>query len=87
LAGDAGMVMDPWSGQGIDQATTHSVLLADHLDKYFSGEEDWENAMKAYHFARNDFSVKTYQRTCKFSVDLRPMTNEALRRRGLNKTS
>jgi 2-polyprenyl-6-methoxyphenol hydroxylase-like FAD-dependent oxidoreductase len=83
LVGDAGMVMDPWSGQGIDQATTHSVLLADSLDNYFSGKNDWKSAMSAYHAARNEFSLKTYQRTCKFSVDFRPMTNEALKRRGL----
>jgi len=83
LVGDAGMVMDPWSGQGIDQAATHSVLLADSLDKYISGKNDWKTAMTAYHTARNDFSLKTFQRTCKFSVDFRPMTNEALKRRGL----
>jgi len=83
LVGDAGMVMDPWSGQGIDQATTHSVLLADSLDNYFSGKNDWVSAMAAYHKARNEFSLKTFQRTCKFSLDFRPMTNEALKRRGL----
>ena len=84
LVGDAGMVMDPWSGQGIDQATTHSVLLADSLADYLSGKDDWKSAMTAYHKARNEFSLKTYNRTCKFSVDFRPMTTEALRRRGLN---
>ena len=83
LVGDAGMVMDPWSGQGIDQATTHSVLLADSLDKYFSGKNDWKTAMTAYHTARNEFSLKTFNRTCTNSIDFRPMTNEALKRRGL----
>jgi flavin-dependent dehydrogenase len=83
LVGDAGMVMDPWSGQGIDQATTHSVLLADSLDDFLSGKKDWKTAMSAYHSARNEFSLKTFQRTCKFSVDFRPMTNEALKKRGL----
>ena len=32
LAGDAALVMDPWSGQGIDQATTGAVYLAGALD-------------------------------------------------------
>lgn len=82
LVGDAGMVMDPWSGQGIDQATTHAVLLGDFLDNFLSGVKDWETAMRAYHRERNDFSVKTYQRTCNFSVDLRTMTKAALKRRG-----
>jgi 2-polyprenyl-6-methoxyphenol hydroxylase-like FAD-dependent oxidoreductase len=83
LVGDAGMIMDPWSGQGIDQATTHATMLGKSLDHFFSGELDWENAMHAYHTDRNEFSLKTYQRTCKFSVDFRPMTSAALAKRGL----
>jgi 2-polyprenyl-6-methoxyphenol hydroxylase-like FAD-dependent oxidoreductase len=83
LVGDAGMVMDPWSGQGIDQASTHAVYLAGHLGDFLSGEQDWETAMRAYHKARNEFSLKAYRRTSKFSVDLRPMTRAALERRGL----
>ena len=36
------------------------------------------------HFqARNEFSEKTFRRTCALSRDLRPMTREALKRRGL----
>ena len=83
LVGDAGMVMDPWSGQGIDQAATHAVLLAGQLGRFLSREIDWETAMNAYHQARNEFSDKTYQRTCTFGRDLRPMTRKALVRRGL----
>lgn len=83
LVGDAGMVMDPWSGQGIDQAATHAVLLAGQLGKFLSREIDWETAMHAYHEGRNEFSRKTYERTCSFGRDLRPMTRKALARRGL----
>ncbi len=83
LVGDAGMVMDPWSGQGIDQASTHAVRLARHLSDYLTGETDWETAMSAYHRERNEFSLKTYQRTCTHGRDLRPMTRAALERRGL----
>ena len=83
LVGDAGMVMDPWSGQGIDQASTHAVLLARSLNAYLAGPSDWTTAMQAYHQARNDFSRKTYERTCRYAQDLRPMTREALARRGL----
>jgi 2-polyprenyl-6-methoxyphenol hydroxylase-like FAD-dependent oxidoreductase len=83
LVGDSAMVMDPWSGQGIDQASTHAVYLAQYLGEYLDGEKDWESAMQSYHQERNAFSEKTYQRTCKFSRDLRPMTRTALKRRGL----
>ena len=85
LAGDAGMAMDPWSGQGIDQATTHALMLGKYLDEYLSGQKEWTGAMSAYHSDRNDYSIKAYQRTCNLSTDLRPMTREALKRRGLLK--
>lgn len=83
LVGDAGMVMDPWSGQGIDQASTHAVVLARCLGEYLAEKVDWRTAMQAYHRQRNEFSLKTYRRTSKFGADLRPMTREALQRRGL----
>ncbi len=83
LVGDAGMVMDPWSGQGIDQASTHAVSLARHLIDYLTGQSDWDTAMQGYHRDRNEFSLKTYRRTCTFGPDLRPMTRAALVRRGL----
>jgi flavin-dependent dehydrogenase len=83
LVGDAGMVMDPWSGQGMDQASTHAVLLARRLGQFLSEETDWETAMGEYHRERNEFSLKTYHRTCRFALDLQPMTREALQRRGL----
>jgi 2-polyprenyl-6-methoxyphenol hydroxylase-like FAD-dependent oxidoreductase len=83
LVGDAGMIMDPWSGQGIDQASTHAVYLAGHLAQFLSGTTDWDQAMQAYHHDRNTFSRKTYERTCRFSRDLRPMTRAALAKRGL----
>ena len=83
LVGDAAMVMDPWSGQGIDQASTHASILARYLGEFLSGESEWENAMQTYHAERNEFSQKIYRRTCKFGADLRPMTRAALAKRGL----
>jgi 2-polyprenyl-6-methoxyphenol hydroxylase-like FAD-dependent oxidoreductase len=83
LVGDAGMVMDPWSGQGIDQACSHAASLAGHLDAYLTERQDWERAMAAYHHDRNVASQETYLRTCRYGADLRPMTRGALLRRGL----
>lgn len=84
LVGDAAMVMDPFSGQGIDQASTHAMYLADQLESFFAGSKDWESAMRDYHQARNEFSLKTFNRTCTNSRDLRPMTRAALASRGLS---
>lgn len=84
LVGDAGMTLDPWSGQGIDHASTHALILAQRLDDYLSGRADWEGAMAGYHRERNEFSEKAYRRTAGFSADLRPMTQQALAKRGLS---
>jgi 2-polyprenyl-6-methoxyphenol hydroxylase-like FAD-dependent oxidoreductase len=70
LAGDAELVQDPWSGKGIDHASTHAALLADSLHIWLSDEMGWEQAMKQYHAARNEFSLETYQQTCTYSRDL-----------------
>ncbi|MBI4417247.1 MAG: FAD-dependent monooxygenase [Ignavibacteriales bacterium] len=83
LAGDSEQVMDPWSGQGIDQASTHASLLADALIAWLSGTSPWETAMADYHRRRNEFSIKTYERTCSFARDLRLLTIPALKKRGL----
>jgi flavin-dependent dehydrogenase len=83
LVGDAGQVMDPWSGQGIDQASTHAGFLADALADWLDGRETWDGALGAYHRKRDEFSSKAYHRTCKYAEDFRPMTQAALQRRGL----
>ncbi len=83
LVGDAGQVMDPWSGQGIDQASTHAVMLAEALHEWLSGQKRWEDALAGYHGSRNTFSQRTYRRTCIYARDLQPMTQAALQRRGL----
>jgi len=75
--------MDPWSGQGIDQGSTAAVLLAEQLGAFLRQQADWETTMAAYHQQRNDFSLKTYRRTCTFAADLTPMTRQALESRGL----
>src|SRR5574341_902275 len=83
LVGDSGIIMDPFSGQGIDQASTHAVYLADALHRWLSGEAAWDAAMARYHTARNAFTEKTYTRTSTGARDLRQITRPALQRRGL----
>ena len=85
LAGDAGMVIDPWSGQGIDQGATGATYLARELNEYLSGRKEWGEAMQSYHKERNEFSLKTFENTCRLSRDLRPMTRAALASRNLLK--
>jgi len=84
LVGDAHQVMDPWSGMGIDHATTHAAFLADALDGWLGDESDWDTALSGYHRQARAWSEKTYRRCCTHAVDLRPMTRAALQKRGLS---
>lgn len=83
LVGDAHQIMDPWSGMGIDHATTHASMLGNALLRYLQESCPWEAAMSEYHTQARQWSEKTYRRTCTFAADLRPMTRAALGRRGL----
>ncbi|MDX1378740.1 MAG: NAD(P)/FAD-dependent oxidoreductase, partial [Anaerolineales bacterium] len=62
LVGDSALVFDPWSGQGIDHASQHAVMLADELHKYFENKKTWGEAMSAYHARRNKSSKKNFER-------------------------
>ncbi|OGO31667.1 MAG: hypothetical protein A2136_00130 [Chloroflexi bacterium RBG_16_54_11] len=83
LVGDAQQIMDPWSGMGIDHATTHAAILADELHRFLSDAVTWEAALSDYHTRVRQWSEKTYRRTSTYAADLRPMTRAALQKRGL----
>lgn len=83
LVGDAHQIMDPWSGMGIDHATTHASLLADSLHRFLTDGAAWEAAMSDYHNQARAWSEKTYRRTSTYAADLRPMTRAALQKRGM----
>ena len=83
LVGDAQQIMDPWSGMGIDHATTHAAQLADSLHRFLWDDAGWEASMSEYHTQARQWSEKTYRRTSTYAADLRPMTSASLERRGL----
>jgi len=83
LVGDAALAFDPWSGQGIDHASQHAIMLADRLDEFLKNKKTWSEAMSQYHAERNKSSKKNFMSTRKFARDLRPMSQGALKNRGL----
>ena len=85
LVGDSSLVFDPWSGQGIDHASQHAIMLADTLHEVFDNKKTWDEAMSQYHSQRNDSSRKNFNRTRTFARDIRPMSAGALKTRGLGK--
>jgi flavin-dependent dehydrogenase len=83
LVGDSHQVMDPWSGMGIDHATTHASMLADSLHRVLTDSAPWASVMSDYHTQVRQWSEKTYRRTSTNAADFRPMTSAALQKRGL----
>jgi 2-polyprenyl-6-methoxyphenol hydroxylase-like FAD-dependent oxidoreductase len=83
LVGDSHQVMDPWSGMGIDHATTHAVLLADALERWLKDDATWDTAVNEYHTQARKWSEKAYRRTCAYAADLRLMTRARVERRKL----
>jgi len=63
LVGDAGLAMDPITGQGIGNAFQDAERMADALDKVFSGRESWETAMQRYTQARDWETLPMYEFT------------------------
>jgi len=83
LVGDSSLIFDPWSGQGIDHASMHAVMLADALYEFLEDRKTWSESMSQYHALRNASSKKNFESTRKFARDLRPMSYGALKNRGL----
>ena len=75
LVGDAGYHQDPWSGNGIDNATTHASFLADCLVDWFQGKRSEENALEEYHHYRNETGLPIYLETVEKSKDIRKLNN------------
>lgn len=63
LVGDAGLTMDPITGQGIGNAFQDAERIADALEKVFSGRESWETAMQSYTQARDRETLPMYEFT------------------------
>jgi 2-polyprenyl-6-methoxyphenol hydroxylase-like FAD-dependent oxidoreductase len=72
LVGDAHQIMDPWSGMGIDHASTHADVLAGSLDCWLNEAASWEAAMNNYHTQARSWSEKQYRRTPKARPALTP---------------
>ncbi len=63
LVGDAGLVMDPVSGQGIGHAFRDAELLADAIEHGLGGRQDLQRALHAYEKERNRQTLPMYRLT------------------------
>jgi 2-polyprenyl-6-methoxyphenol hydroxylase-like FAD-dependent oxidoreductase len=63
LVGDAGLVKDPITGQGISAAFRDAELLADAIDVGFSGKQPLAAALAGYEQTRNAAELPMYEFT------------------------
>ena len=66
LVGDAGLVMDPITGQGIGHAFRDAELLADAISAGFDGQQPLHAALAGYEQKRNQEALPMYE----FTTDL-----------------
>ena len=63
LVGDAGLVKDPITGQGISDAFRDAELLAEGIEAGFSGKQPLDEALAGYEQKRNAAELPMYQFT------------------------
>ena len=71
LVGDAGLHQDPWTGRGMDTASTHAVFLFEALLEWFQGRATETQALAQYHSRRNAHGLPMYRETLSGGRDLR----------------
>jgi 2-polyprenyl-6-methoxyphenol hydroxylase-like FAD-dependent oxidoreductase len=67
LVGDAGYHLHPVTAQGITDAFTDAERLVDALDATFAGRRTYDDAMAAYHVARDERVMPMYEMSFGFA--------------------
>jgi 2-polyprenyl-6-methoxyphenol hydroxylase-like FAD-dependent oxidoreductase len=67
LVGDAGYNKDFMTAQGISDAFRDAELCANALDQSFTGAREFDAAMSAYQFTRDQQVLPIYEFTCDFA--------------------
>lgn len=76
LTGDAGYLKDPSTGQGIGDALTQSIMLADALDAALRGA-DWDATLAAFQRQRDETFLPMYRWTL-HATQLRDVAPESI---------
>jgi menaquinone-9 beta-reductase len=71
LVGDASIHQDPWTGLGIDFASTHAMFLGEALKDVLTGRRNETVALRDYWNRRNEHDLAIYRETNELARDLR----------------
>ena len=78
LVGDAGLVKDPITGQGISAAFRDAELLTEALDRGLSGQQPLTTALAGYEQQRNAAELPIYQFTLELASFVPPALEQQL---------
>jgi flavin-dependent dehydrogenase len=78
LAGDAGLIKDPITGQGIGDAFRDAELLADAIDAGLSGRRPLDEALAGYQRKRDEETLPMYEFTTQLVTFAPPKMEERL---------
>ncbi len=70
LVGDASMHQDPWTGNGMDFASTHAGYLAEAIDDVLAGHVPEPDAWAGYRRRRDDHGLAGWRETGELGKDL-----------------
>jgi 2-polyprenyl-6-methoxyphenol hydroxylase-like FAD-dependent oxidoreductase len=70
LVGDASIHQDPWTGLGIDFASTHALWLAEALSAALRNRKSETTALRTYWKRRNEQDIAAYRQTTELAKDL-----------------
>jgi menaquinone-9 beta-reductase len=76
LVGDASIHQDPWTGVGIDFASTHATFLAEALLEVIDGHRPEAKSLADYRTRRNEHGMAIYEETTELAKDLRTTPSE-----------
>ena len=73
LVGDSGLHQDPWSGHGIDKASTHATMLAEAIVAGLTDPANEVQELATYQQRRNETALSDYHETINIGRDFRQL--------------
>ena len=70
LIGDAGLHQDPWTGEGMDNAATSAVYLAEAIAEWLAGQASEADALARFHARRDEHLLAGFEECTSLARDL-----------------
>lgn len=70
LVGDASMHVDPWTGEGMDNAAVHATFLAEALEDVLAGRVHERDALAVFHRRRDAHALAGMRENVRLGRDL-----------------